>query len=242
MGTDIHMCMEVRIDDTWKKCINCFRDTRFDIGNVGKDQYDQRLYTSRLDIDRNYHLFAILADVRNGTGFAGCKTTAKQFNCISKPRGYPDDMAWEREDDFPHKHHVLSFQHTPSWLTLEEIEKFDWDQTYTEYGCITLKQYKKMIETNTNPDTWASDVGGYSFTKIGQKKANALIEYNAGLETPDTWDKIYVMTEFIKPETYRDVCSQFLGFIKHQVRPLLSRSNGQVIPDEDVRLVFDFDS
>ena len=42
--------------------------------------------------DRNYNLFAILANVRNGTAFAGCKT-GEGFNPISNPKGVPSDAS-----------------------------------------------------------------------------------------------------------------------------------------------------
>jgi len=44
--------------------------------------------------DRNYNAFAILADVRNGYGFAGCDT-GDGFVPISTPKGFPDDMCEE---------------------------------------------------------------------------------------------------------------------------------------------------
>lgn len=40
--------------------------------------------------NRNYDLFAALADVRNGVGFAGVKT-GKAIEPIAMPRGIPDD-------------------------------------------------------------------------------------------------------------------------------------------------------
>ena len=46
--------------------------------------------------DRHYQLFAVLADVRNGYGFAGIQT-GEVVTPTSKPRGLPSDFAIEGE-------------------------------------------------------------------------------------------------------------------------------------------------
>lgn len=64
--------------------------------------------------DRNYRIFAFLADVRNYYAIAP----------ITEPRGFPSDASpdvvayyadWE--DD----------AHTPGWLTVDELAKFNYD-------------------------------------------------------------------------------------------------------------------
>lgn len=45
----------------------------------------------RYEMNRDYQLFAVLAGVRNGVGFAGC-VTGQVVTPISEPRGYPEDF------------------------------------------------------------------------------------------------------------------------------------------------------
>lgn len=74
---------------------------------------------------RNYNLFAILADVRNGHGFAGVRT-GDGFNPIDNPRGLPDDVSADvrkMSDDWD------TDGHSHSWLTVGEVLAYDWDQT-----------------------------------------------------------------------------------------------------------------
>ena len=49
--------------------------------------------------DRHYQLFAVLAGVRNGTGFAGV-VTGEPVKPIAEPRGYPKDFVSECPDVF----------------------------------------------------------------------------------------------------------------------------------------------
>lgn len=110
---------------------------------------------------RNYNVFAILADVRNGRGFAGVETS-KGFKVIAEPRGLPKDMSPElmaamcvespvgldgqpvmREyDDKLMEEHGWLGEHSFSHLTLEEIVNFDWKQKTTLYGVLPWSNYK----------------------------------------------------------------------------------------------------
>lgn len=62
MGTDIHLTTELMGDDgRWRL--------------VGEPRKDGTMYLPEIWGDRNYNVFAILAGVRNGVGFAGVKTS-----------------------------------------------------------------------------------------------------------------------------------------------------------------------
>src|SRR5690606_27440711 len=83
MGTDIHCQCEYYKDNKWNWIWK----------GVSKDvNVDYK--ANVLNFDRNYDLFAILADVRNGYGFAGVYT-GDGFNYISEPKGLPEDMSEE---------------------------------------------------------------------------------------------------------------------------------------------------
>src|SRR5689334_25156479 len=101
MGCDIHFYVEKHVGGRW----------------VTADAWKPSEYGDYMDCeemyrDRCYNLFAILADVRNGYGFAGCET-GKGFTVIAQPRGLPSDMSPELSE---YAHRML--EHTPSWLTL----------------------------------------------------------------------------------------------------------------------------
>lgn len=68
MGTDIHSIAQVNRDGQWQTVA------------VGIDG-DQR----------SYNTFAMLANVRNGYGFAGCRTSTG-FPVIHEQRGLPEDL------------------------------------------------------------------------------------------------------------------------------------------------------
>jgi hypothetical protein len=90
---------------------------------------------------RNYDLFAALADVRNGAGFAGVDT-GDPIVPIASPRGVPDDAdpATVRE---------LSHEHTPSWLSLAELKAYDWDRPKTSRGIVSGELYDLMQQFDT---------------------------------------------------------------------------------------------
>ena len=121
MGCDIHFFVEVKqADGSWKSV---------DEWEV-EDGYTYVPYEKAFYNGRNYDLFAILADVRNGRGFAGCKT-GDGFNIIDEPRGLPNDVSSEV------KSQAESWDgdgHSHSWFTLAELESFDWDQTTKHEG------------------------------------------------------------------------------------------------------------
>lgn len=89
-----------------------------------KDNYGPTVYKGWAYEGRNYDLFAILADVRNGYGFAG-SYTGEGFKPISDPKGLPEDISEEikkRSDDYG------SNGHSHSWFTVKELTEYDWEQ------------------------------------------------------------------------------------------------------------------
>ena len=125
MGTDIHFYVEKRLNNRslWQTA-----DEWLDEAPYGPHVPYAKAYYS----DRNYDLFAILANVRNGQGFAGVRTGAG-FQPIAEPRGWPSDCCPELSS--------LDIGHTPSWLTLAEILDFDWTQTTTKTGWLSLQKW-----------------------------------------------------------------------------------------------------
>lgn len=107
MGTDIHTTFQAK-----RKLPAVGNENPEDISewedipgsDVEIDNY------SRWGISRHYLLFAVLADVRNGFGFAGTETHIPLVP-ISEPHGCPDDFEPNEYD----------WYHSTSWLSGEEM-------------------------------------------------------------------------------------------------------------------------
>ena len=128
MGTDIHIVAEV------------FRDGRWHLADV--DVPD----------GRNYWAFAVLADVRNGYGFAG-SDTGEPLKPISEPRGLPDDLSLELRAP-PENEEVDTpwlGDHSFSWVTLEELLAYDLDAPLTLHGRVTPEDAKRWQEEGIPP-------------------------------------------------------------------------------------------
>jgi hypothetical protein len=95
-------------------------------------------YNSLYYNDRNYYLFSILADVRNGGS----------VEPIDYDRGIPDDASagylyicnlWDSD------------AHSHSYFTLEELLNVDWSQYDSEYIDDFMDTLEKMKEIDENP-------------------------------------------------------------------------------------------
>lgn len=99
MGTDIH--------GVWQK-------------NDGSKWVD---IESNYEQDRHYQLFAVLADVRNGYGFAGV-VTGEPVVPVSPPRGLPPDFAM-RDDEEGCDVHVVPDLSCVDPRRREWVKKYD---------------------------------------------------------------------------------------------------------------------
>jgi len=117
---------------------------------------------------RNYDLFAILAGVRNGAGFASCDT-GDAVEPIAENRGLPEDMSealyaliHSEEEDAEGWIGNHSFSH----ITLRELLEHDWGAAKTNRGFVDLEDYKKCLaEGKKRPDSYCGDVWGKGVKK-----------------------------------------------------------------------------
>lgn len=173
MGTDIHMFIE-------KKCkygdnkgrwvlaspmtINSYRDDTLPI--------QDRVEPMEVFDDRDYDLFAMLANVRNGRGFAGI-VTGEGFKSISSPKGLPQDISNDLgryAEDY--------YEHSGSYLTLKELLEYTElsKKMYThKQGVVNDKGYKTFKEKGM-PECWCGRVGGGN-TKIISNEEMENVEY-----------------------------------------------------------------
>lgn len=240
MGTDIHMACEVRRNGKWELVKDkVFKNSWYVPDSKYSFQQDEFTY---IPYDsRCYNLFAILANVRNGLGFAGIKI-GEPFNPISTPKGYPDDMCEELNRDVNNEYEegafdnrpTLSGDHSGSWLTLKELLDYDWEQTHRDYGCVNEDTYRDYIMKGIHPESWSGNVSGPSIVHISEKEMVDLIQERYARKG----DKQYYTHCYFTPKTYKDASGGFYD----DVIPVLQT----LIPDggtaEDVRLIFDFDS
>lgn len=169
MGCDIHHYEEVRSEDgDWASVQKLVKNEYY-------EQYpdeerpmvlDHYGYDDPRRLWRCYDLFAILANVRNGRGFAGCLTGAG-FNSIVEPRGLPDDVS----DVIKSESDSWGMDgHSHSWLTLKEILDYDWDQRTTNYGMLSWNEYEHWVKTRTedqpSPMSYSGDVWGRDIKKV----------------------------------------------------------------------------
>lgn len=259
MGCDIHMFAEKKVNGKWEQIGKVFENPYYSPdreSKIDEDGYEWNpTHTNQPYKGRNYDLFAILADVRNGRGFAGVKT-GEGFNPISSPKGLPKDISKEllKEDictieDGDYEVSELSNwvergysewieenvsctnpdSHSHSYFTIKELKDYDWHQITMKVGVITLNQYKGIKEKGGAPDGWSGSVGGGNVITIDEPTADLFLKG----ELPElSTNDIYVSYHWtIK---YSEHAESFLN----TTIPLLEA----IGEPEDVRIVFWFDN
>lgn len=244
MGCDIHIIVEVKKNNLWivntdkvfkntwweeynKWIANAEKDGNLDKVKALKDTYlKEGEYITIPDDNRSYDWFAILADVRNGRGFAGIKT-GEGFNIISEPRGIPDDASEEWKQFVEDWGCDL---HSKSYLSIEDFENFNWDQVTVKRGSITLEQYKELRGTNSCPNGWSGSVSGGNVVTVDEDIANDILD---GKNKDYEFNDIYVNYHWtIKYSEW------FEGKLENLLQPMKKLKSKY----EDVRIVFGFDN
>ena len=212
MGTDIHGVWQKKVADKWE-----------DISS----NYEQ---------ERHYQLFAVLAGVRNGYGFAGVPT-GETVSPISEPRGLPEDFLLVGVDTHP----ILSLDildprrrkwqaldkpleiwmgdHSYSWLTGEEM--LSWcptAPTVTKCGVISREEYESWGKVSS-PREYCGGISGRGIVVIEDNEV--------AKSTAPNWTHIRVYWK----ASLRDELTYFFEEVKK-----LTELHGEI------RFVFGFDS
>lgn len=193
MGTDIHGSLQKR----W-----------------GKEMPYETI--GPIEDTRNYRVFAALAGVRNGFGFAGCQTH-EAMEPISAPRGLPSGLPADGED---------YGDHSWSWLYLREVLDWKgWDMELQETGVVSLAEYKEMERDGLLvPKEWSSGVMGRDIVVVDESE----------VITPNA---THVQIKWKRP--MREACKTFVLWLEY----LKSAHGWRLKNDPDaLRLVFGFDS
>jgi len=124
MGTDIHLRVQFKNSKDHWEFVESKIPSKYDGTQEPEEWYDTR----------NYRVFAILANVRNGYGFAGIPYS-RPLNFISEPKGLPKDL--ENEEFF-------DMLHSCSWLSLKELLEFNWEQTMQFFADGVTQTYAEV--------------------------------------------------------------------------------------------------
>lgn len=148
MGCDIHMYTEAYVSvNGFQKWVNVdnFRLNKY----YGEPREEEYKISSIYD-DRNYTLFAVLANVRNRSG---CKF-------ISIPKGIPENASptvkkiverWDLDG------------HSASWFTLAELKKFRDTQDKQKYSGYVSQKDSKVIDSGGFPSMYCGATNDPSF-------------------------------------------------------------------------------
>lgn len=242
MGTDIHLWAEIRQsrahsdgvskskwEAEWRTVGHVFENCYYRPEELATISWSEdeggyewgSPYSIHPYENRNYDVFAILAGVRNGIGFAGVDL-GNGFNPIAEPRGFPSDLS-----DYM-KHKAEEVVHTPSWLSLDELNAYDWSQTTKHCGWVDADQYQQFVRDG-KPKERSGGVSGGSVRHVSNDQMQALID------TESATDRVYTQVEWCEP--YSVSAGEFYDKTLPKLREIRELLN--VI---DLRIVFWFDS
>ena len=238
MGCDIHMRAEIKkkwknpkVEPEWVAVGRVFESSYYDpkeIPTITKYSKSDEEYESneKFTVEpydgRNYDLFAILANVRNGYGFAGVDT-GDGFKPIAMPKGVPNDAS---------KYYKLLVKqwdgdgHAHSYFTLDELEKYDWNQKTIRRGVVDFKEYK-VFKKKGRPNNWSGAVIGQNVKNVSNKEMEKVKE--------DPNRSYFTQVSWIL--TYKEAVGSFFTKTIPQLRKL--SKNKDVL---DIRILFFFDN
>lgn len=160
--------------------------------------------------DRNYALFGILAGVRN----------SDEASSISNPRGLPLDVSIEVKND---SDNYGIDGHSHSWVTLQELIDFQWNEPLIESGLVEERYYTP----GQRPQQYCMGVGGGN---------TVIIKESEWIKTKKESGKRY----YIK-STWETTLEDRIGkwWIK-DFKKLLEKFEGEDL--NNIRVVFYFDN
>lgn len=240
MGTDIHFYVEKQVyreqKSVWTSA-DQWKPNEY-AGEEGEPPlaFD---YKSSFYSGRNYNLFAILANVRNGHGFAGCDT-GNGFVSIGEPRGLPADVSEQTKAE---SDSMGIDGHSHSWFTVAELLAYDWTQVTKLRGYVTAAEYYQWNRwrrgAGDGPEGYCGGVSGGDVEKVSEDELRRRIEELTGgdwrqqeAKVKEAMPNVYCRVEWEQP--YYKVARDFLA----ETMPRLWRLGR---PD-DVRIVFFFDN
>ena len=218
MGCDIHVFIEHRrspiewaSDDVWEN---------------NKDGWSIAFGTE-IYSNRNYELFAALANVRNRLPrdekpryMPKSSDGGEPIFVITQPKGIPHDCCLKVQRELERWE---GDGHSHSWYTLQELLDFDWHGVpVVNRGLVNKEEYEKLERMRA----------------FDRKHNPERVEYNA----PDSYCMGASGGDYKEVEwksTLGDECSDFLSTVIPKMATIAKR-NG--VPYSDIRIVFFFDN
>lgn len=193
MGTDIHHSFQKK----------------------NKETQEWESVESEYEGNRHYKLFSWLAGVRNGFGFAGCKT-GEPLTPISEPRGLPSDVKYNQDEEW------WLGDHSFSWLSADEIiENYNNLPPTISYGVISREQYMDWNKVSS-PDCYSGWVSGPGIIVIEEREVSTSLSPNKA-----NWSHVQVSWEESLKESFKYFAEEVIK---------LKNEHGEV------RMIFGFDS
>lgn len=227
MGCDIHIYTEVK-KSTNNKMMWITSDNYTKNQYYGEDDCENEWQVNEIYNNRCYDLFAVLADVKNGYGFAGCNT-GEGFKPISSPKGLPSDTCKEikkESEDWD------GDGHSHSYFTLKELKDYDLSQCTFKVGVVQLDKYIEYTKTNSAPDGWCGGISGPDIIVLQPDEVDGLVK--------DSKKQYYVQMKW--PVAYSDVMGANFKQITKSLEEIKDGWRFGVESEDDIRIVFWFDN
>jgi hypothetical protein len=156
MGTDIHLYVEECKDGVWRQVLAPYICRYAPDRRVWSPWHQYGFDHNYPDpTNRQYTLFALLADVRNGSGFAGVRTH-QPIVPLFPERGIPEDTSYEED---PSEDGFWLGDHSFTYAYLDELLEAPWDITFDSQGVVNQLEYEVWKEKGI-PNSWAGGVYG----------------------------------------------------------------------------------
>jgi len=151
MGCDIHLFTErkrsINNKEKWVNIDHLKLNPYFRV-----DDFEPQFEVIPLYDDRNYNLFAMLANVRN----------YHNNNIIAAPKGFPDDCS-----DFVNGEKARWGEdgHSHSYFTLKELKEFRNNNKITNYAGFMTPENAILVDKGEMPKSWCqgTNVEGYVY-------------------------------------------------------------------------------
>lgn len=205
MGCDIHSIVEKRNKDKWEA-----------VGTIFEHKYNGKITLSSEPYEgRNYVLFAFLAGIRNRF----------DIKPIDEPRGYPEDISKETQNDLQDLWD--SDGHSTSWFTLEELQNADWEQKFRQGGVVPADVYEYLKDINEPPKIYSQGISGKGIVQLTEEEWQKL---SWDEKTNGTRWYIYMYWDM----TVKEACSEFIENAMEQLK--------KIGDPKDIRFIFTFDN
>lgn len=199
---------------------------------------------SRWQIRRNYNLFAILANVRNGPGPYSACAQLESFPL----RGKPTDMsaALQIHATDPSSFGYLG-EHSFSYLSLADIDQFDWTKQAACVGYLPVSRQAYAYDRDRL-------LTFYEWHAIGRNAPGLVHQHTDNQHVLEIAEALELrldrpkIAEAYKPnmarvritwsQSYAEIAKDFLQFCERRLRPLADQARSP----HAVRIVFGFDS